>query len=345
MKLMSSHRITLLAALCAGLFSAAHAGTTVTSAPYGAMTATLADDSAGLAFPLIAEDVFTSRISANNGSQLTLETPGLASALSAGGQYYVEIVTGPLEGERFDLKTTSTINSGKVLLDLGNSSNSTSNKLQKNVLAGARAVVRPHVTLAKLGAMFSPALVGHANNAHADGIAVFGDSITEIFYFLRPDGTWRTWPWSPDESARIIPPDTSVVLMLRSGTKQWTHLGGVRTNVFRKKLRPGLQGFATGFPVDLSPVQIGAFADPQAPSSTRWTGSNIPLFADSLSVYDSEDASFKLHYLRGNGTSWYLVGGGSTNLAFTPFIPAQGATVLNRRKADPDYLIIRPFDL
>ena len=341
---MIMHRITLLAALCAGVLSA-QAGTTVTSAPYGAMTANLTDDSAGLAFPLIAKDVFTSLVASNEGSHLEFKTAGLASALVSGEQYYVEIVTGPLEGERFDLKTTPSISSGKAMLDLSNNSNSTSNKLQKNALAGARAVVRPHVTLGKLGAMFSPALVGHVNNLQADGIAVFGDSITEVFYFLRPDGKWSTWPWGPDERNHVIPPDVSVVLMVRSGAKQWTHLGGVRTNVFRKKLRAGLQGFATGFPLDLSPAQVAAFTDPQEPASIRWTGSDIPLLADSFSVYDSANASFKVHYLRGNGTSWYLVGGGNTNLAFTPFLPAQGATVLNRRKADPGYLIIRPFDL
>ncbi len=339
---MTTHRITLLAAFCAAALSA-QAGTTVTSAPYGAMTSSIATNTAGLAFPL-SSDVFASRISANTASTLTFEATGLAAALTTGGKYYVEIVSGPLEGERFDLNTATTISSGIATLDLAAASNSTSNTLVVDVLAQARAVVRPHVTLAKLGAMFSPALVGNAANALADGVRIYGGPMGQTTYYLRTDATWRSSPTSADQSALVIPPDSSVIMVLRSGSKQWSHLGAVRTNVFRKKLKTGIQSFATGFPLDLSAVQIGAFVDPLEAATIRWTGSDTSSLADTLRVHDSASDTYKINYLRADGTSWYLTGG-STDLSATPFLPAQGALLVGRQKADAGYLIIRPFSL
>lgn len=340
---MTTHRITLLAAFCAGVLSA-QAGTTVTSAPYGAMTSSLSTTTAGLAFPLIRSDVFTGRISANTDTTLSFESTGLATALTAGERYYVEIVTGPLEGERFDLNTATTISSGVATLDLAAASNSTSNTLAAGVLAQARAVVRPHVTLGKLGAMFSPALVGNTANALADGVRIYGGPMGQTTYYLRTDGTWRSTPAAADQSNLVIPPDSSVIMVLRSGAKQWSHLGAVRTNAFRKKLKTGVQSFATGFPLDLSAVQIGAFVDPLEAAAIRWTGADAPGQADTLRVYDTATDTYKIHYLRADGTSWYLTGG-STDLSATPFLPAQGALLVSRQKTDPGYLIIRPFSL
>lgn len=340
---MTTHRITLLAAFCASLLSA-HAGTTVTSAPYGAMTSSISTSTAGLAFPLISSDVFSGRIASNSANTLNFEAAGLATALAAGERYYVEIVSGSLEGERYDLNTATTISSGVATLDLSTTSNSTSNTLAVDALAQARAIVRPHVTLGKLSAMFTPALVGDANNTLADGIRIYGGPMGLTTYYLRTDGSWRSTPTSADQSGLVIAPDTSVIMVLRSGSKQWTHLGAVRTNVFRKKLKVGLQSFATGFPLDLSAVQIGAFVDPQEAAAIRWTGSDVVAQADSLRVYDVTTQSYKINYLRADGTSWYSVPG-STNISATPFLPAQGALLVGRMKSDPGYLIVRPFDL
>jgi hypothetical protein len=339
---MITHRLPLLAAFCASLLSA-HAGTTVTSAPYGALASTIDSSSSGLAFPLMT-DVFSGRISANTTTALTFESGDLAAALTAGEPYYVEIVSGPLEGERFDLDTAATISSGSATLNLAANSNSTSNSLSAGVLAQARAVVRPHVTLAKLATMFSPALVGNASNTLADGIRIYGGPAGLTTYFLRPDNAWRTTPTGADQSNLVIPPDISVIPLIRSGAKQWTHVGVVRSNVFRKKLKPGLQGFATGFPVDMSPAQIGAFVDPQESATIRWTGSDIFAKADALRVYDGAINNYHMYYLRADGSSWYL-NGGSTDFSNVKFITPTSGTLVGRMKADAGYLIIRPYDL
>lgn len=339
---MTTPRIALLAALCASALSV-QAGTTVTSAPYGAMTTSLSTNTAGLAFPLIAKDVFAGRIASNTTSTLTFETSGLVAALTAGEKYYVEIVSGPLEGERYDLNTATTISSGVATLDLATTSFSTSNALTVNVLAQARAVIRPHMTLGKLGAMFTPGLVGNASNTLADGVRVIGGVTGQTTYYYRTDGTWRLTATSADMSGLVVAPDTSVVMVLRSGAKQWSHLGVVRTTAFRKKLKVGMQSFASGFPLDLSAVQIGAFTDPLEAESIRWTGSDTAA-GDSFRVHNSANDSYSAYYLRADGTSWFK-SDGATDLSATSFLPGRGAVQLIRVKADAGYLIIRPYSL
>jgi hypothetical protein len=342
---MNLHRITLLAAFVASL-STAYSATTVASAPYGAMSADLPVGTAGAAFPLIAQDVFAGRLASNTAATVTFESGNLGALLTAGDKYYVEIVSGPLEGERFDLNTASTISSANATatLDLAASSHSTSNTLAVDALAQARAVVRPHVTLAKIGAMFTPALVGSADNNLADGVRIYGGPAGIASYYLRSDGSWRTTPAAADQRNMVVPPDVSVILVVRSGPKQWTHLGAVRTNAFRKKLKMGVQAFATGFPIDLSPVQISAFVDPLDDVAVRWTGSDTQSSADTLRVYDPAMQNYKIHYLRADGTSWYE-SGGSTNVASTPFLKTPAMLLVSRVKADPAYLIIRPYSL
>ena len=342
---MTMYRLVSAAAFLASLLPL-QAATTVTSAPYGAMTTTVPVGTAGLSFPLIAGDLFAGRISANSTAAVTFATGNVGASLTAGERYYVEIVTGPLEGERFDLNTAATIASANAsaTLDLSGSSNSTSNTLAVDALATSRAVIRPHVTLGKLTTMFTPALVGSNDNAVADGVRIYGGVFGLTSYYLRPDGSWRTSAASIDQRNMVISPDSSVIMAIRSGEKAWVHLGQVRANVFRKKLKTGLQSFATGFPIDLSPAQIGAFVDPEESATIRWTGSDQVNAADTLRVYDAATGTYKIQYLRADGTSWFA-SGGTTDLSATPFLTAPQMLLVGRTKADPGYLIIRPFSL
>ncbi len=340
--IMSTPRITLMAALCAAVLPA-YAETSVSSAPHGVMSANLPVGATGLSFPLLAS-VFEGRIAANTPAMITFENNGLAASLTAGVEYYLEIIDGPFEGERFDLNTAATRGSGKAKIETGALSHTTLKSLKKDQLIGARAVVRPHLTLGRLGEMFSPTLSGHLLLTLSDTVQIHGEGLGIETYFYRPDGSWRLAHIGPRMDDKVIPPDVSVVVLLRSGAKRWTHLGEVRTNAFRKNLSVGLQSFATGFPMDLSAVQIGAFVDPQTPVAWRWTGSDQAWKADTLSVFDNATALYHSYYLRGNGTSWFPEGG-SIDVSATPFLPAQSAILLERKKSDPGYLIVRPYGL
>jgi len=323
------------------------ATTTAAGSPVGVVVASFATGTHPLAFPLLGQELFVGIVTGNSGVTVSFAS-GLAPAakLLAGGKYYLEVATGSYEGERLDLDVGATLAAAgsAVKVDLSTSSFSTTPGLASDALIGARVVIRPHVTLATLQAMFSPALVGNNSSAAADSVLIYsgGNLYT---YYLRADGvTWRQAGKAVDERSKVIPPDSSLAVQLRSGTKRWTHTGDVRTNVFRVWLTAGSRAFATGFPLDLTPIDIGAFVDPEAASVLRWTGNDTPTLAATLKIYNPATAAFQTYYLRGAGAGWSLVGA-TENLATTPLLGATDMVVLTRIKADPEYLIIRPFDL
>lgn len=329
-----------------GLLPSIASAVTVSSAPFGVVSADAPVGMTGISLPLIADEVFTGRVSSNTDTTITFDavSGGIGSRLTAGDSYYLEIVSGPLEGERFDVDTAATVASANatVTVNLAATSFSTSHTLGANVLAQARAVLRPHQTLGKLAATFSPALVGNNNAALADGVRLMTPNGL-VFYYLRGDGqSWREPGKSADLRSMVIPPDVSLIVQLRSGAKKWTHTGLVRRNAFRKNLIAGLQGFATGFPIDLSPMQVGAFTDTAQPTGARWSGSSDASLADSFKVFNAGLGDFDSYSLGGDGSTWTL-SGGAINYASTAILKAPSMVVLSRTNPDPAYVIITPF--
>jgi hypothetical protein len=104
----------------------------------------------------------------------------------------------------------------------------------------------------------------------------------------------------------------------------------------------GLQSFASGFPQDLSPVQIGALVDPAAPASTRWTGSNVFALADQIHVLLGEPTPWAFYYLRGDGSTWRPLLG-ATDVARSPILGATSLVLVRRVNADGAFRIALPF--
>jgi autotransporter-associated beta strand protein len=334
-----------LAATLPAVPSIVEAQTTVRSSPVGVTSRGVERGLSGLAVPLIVEDLFVGVVASNGAAGLVFPASDgrLGSLLAAGGKYYVEVVTGPLAGERFDVDTDATVaaNDSTLTLTLGAGSFSTLGALTTNVLAGARAVLRSHVTLAHLQRMLTPGLVGRDHLLLADGVEVLENGTTER-YFLRADGvTWTRAGSTDDVRDKVLPPDGSFVVESRYAAQIWRHAGNVRTNAFRKNLVRGIQSFASGFPQDLSPVQIGAFVDPAAPEGTRWTGHNVFAFADQIQVVLGGPKPFELFYLRGNGSTWRTLTD-ATNVASSPILGATSLILLRRVNPDGAFLI-RPL--
>jgi hypothetical protein len=324
------------------------AAETVVSAPVGVLSGALSRGESGLAVPLIAQDVFVGLVQSNTEQALAFpEAAGdLGSRLSADGRYYVEVVTGLLEGERLDVNVAATIAAASptVVLALGTATFSTLPTLGPNALAGARCVLRPHLTLARLKGLVARSLVGHDNFVFADGVRLLEAGVS-TFYYLRADGvTWRRPGSSADHRGKVIPPDTSFLVEVKSRAQSWTQTGKVRINAFRKNLVPGFQSFASGFPVDVSPVQIGAFVSASLPPETRWTGHNVFAFADQIHLLFRPGRPFDFFYLRGDGSTWRSLTS-STNVANEPILGATGMVLLQRIKPNPAFIIQRPFGL
>jgi len=359
--------------LAATLASPAAAQTTVLSTPVGVLTETIQRGSSGLAFPLIGEDLFVGVATENTSGSIAFAASAgdLGSLLAADGRYYVEIVTGPLEGERLDLDTAATVAAAgpALVVDLGADTYSTLATVPDGALAGARCVVRPHVTLAHLPAMFSPALSGDRRHRHwSDSVHLLSPDGLECYYLGGDDASWysedaraggvwarkhRAWCVRKkikrpptDFRDMVIPPDVSIIVSVNGGARTWTHEGLVRTSAFRKNLVRGMQAFASGFPVDLSPVQIGAFVDATQPAGTRWTGSNIFPFADQIEVLFSGRKPLDLYFLRGDGSTWQaLTRSWREDFANQPILGHTDMILIRRRNADSSFVIPVPFEL
>jgi hypothetical protein len=358
--------------LATALAASASAQTTVLSTPVGVITEEINRGSSGLAFPLIGADLFVGVATGNGAGSIGFPAAvgDIGARLAADGRYYVEIVTGPLEGERVDLDTAATIAAAgpSLVVELGSDTTSTLGTLPIDALAGARCVIRPHITLAQLPAMFTPALSGDRRHRHwADSVSLLGSKGFETYYLgednvswyaedERAGGEWgrrhKEWcrrhgqPPRTDFRDLVIPPDVSVVVSVNDCGKVWTHEGVVRTNAFRKNLVRGLQAFASGFPVDFSPAGIGAYVDPSEPAGTRWTGSNIFPFADQIEVLFSGRKPLNLYFLRGDGRTWQaLTRSWREDFANQPILGDTDMILIRRKNPDPAFVIPVPFEL
>jgi hypothetical protein len=273
---------------------------------------------------------------------VTFEGAGLqlGTAIAPGGKVYLEVLSGSLEGERIDINeaATTTSNNGTVTLDLGVSYNTISPTA--NALLGATCAIRSHVTLAKIQALFTPALAGDNNAAKADRIYLF-EGGSWVRYSLRGDKvSWRKTGYTDDQSGTVIPPGAGILVELLSAPKSAVQVGSVRMNAFRYNLGAGYQCFAPPYPVSLSPTQMAAFVDANDPVGVRWTGQNNADLADTISPFSA--GSFIRYNLRSDGTSWRK-SGDQTNYAGSEIVLFNEPTLVKRTNPDAGYVVIRPF--
>src|SRR5262249_60086961 len=103
----------------------------------------------------------------------------------------------------------------------------------------------------------------------------------------------------------------------------------------------GVQTFASGFPVDLSPAQVHAFVDPAAPEATRWNGNNLFPLADQIELRARPGHPLDVFYLRGDGVTWRPLPG-SGDVSGEPLIGATGLVLVRRKNAKPPYVVPVP---
>ena len=327
------------------------AANSATSKPVGIINADVPAGLSGFSFPLIEKDHLSSTIAMNDAANVPgrnlqylvfISSAVPAEGLATGGKYYLEITSGPREGDRFEIDQalTAAAPPGVLVVDLA-ATNTTFSALTKDMLVGAKASIRPHMTLAKIQAMFDPPLVGNNNLSLADSLLVF-NATSAITYYLRGDGaTWRKAGTTTDFSSMVIPPDQGVMLQLRSGAKALTHQGVVRGNAFRINFKPGLQPSATGFPATLGPVEFGAISNPVIPQA-GWIGNNVQSQADGLMVFDQTKGSFTSYYLRSDGITW-RTSGSISDQSGAKILRHDGFFMVKRQNADDQMLIPKPY--
>lgn len=349
---MNLYQSAVLASLLCLALPSLQAQGTATSRVVGVLSTDVPVGLSGVQFPIIPTDALASLVAGHvdagvagkrvhNIVMMSLSTP--ASSFVAGVSYYLEVTSGALEGERLEVDEarTAAATPGVLVIDLDDA-NSTLPNMAPGALVGMKVALRPHMTLARLQARITPALVGNNVAALADSVLAFTTS-SSVTYYLRADGvTWRKAGSTTDYASMIISPDQSIMLQMRSGAKELRQEGIIRGNAFRMNTKAGVQSAATGFPDGISPVQFGATTNPIAPQLTTWVGNNQQSLADGIMVFDPAKGSFVSYYLRADGLTW-RASGSTVDLSSSKFLKPDSIIMIKRRNADDKGLVPRPY--
>ena len=291
-------------------------------------------------FPLLNSDLVKSSASSVSGNAVTLSgESNVGAKLTSGEPYYVEVYSGALKGDRFDVNTAATITAanGTVVLDSASANNTYAVASIASQLNGATVALRKHITIEQVQAMSSAPLVGNNSAAAADQIQFYDNaSSSYIGYFLRGDGvTWRKVGTTATANKTPIPPGTGVFISKQGSAVELTASGSVRQNDFAQPYVPGLQLKAPAFPIDISPSGIGATA------ANSWTGNNSAAAADQIQVYNPTTSAYDGYFLRGDGTTWRKVGTTTTVTSSNIASSGQGYFV-SRNSANSDAILLNP---
>jgi hypothetical protein len=320
------------------------AQTTVTTDPVGFQATTVAVGMSTLANPLVNTDVVRSAASANTVSNITFSgVNNFASLLSAGEPYYVEVVSGALEGERFDVNTAATIASSNSVVTISNSANNTSALIAGSLTNNTTLALRKHVTLEQIAGYFSPALIGNNSANSADQISLYNSSTRALVnYFLRSDGvTWRQVGQTASANKVPVPSGTGFFITKRASPTTYTSVGTVRNNDFAFPMPSGTSFRAPGFPVSYTPAttnnpSLGGF------STNGWTGNNSANSADQLQVWNRANRSWTTYFLRADGVTWRQVGQ-TTSVSAQELFAANNGFMVLKRANELDYILVNPI--
>lgn len=239
----------------------------------------------------------------------------------AGTPCYLEVRDGAHAGHRYDILSAS---NGNIAVDLASSSSTLKTLLPE--LAGARVVVRPHVTL---GQVFPKSqLQGSLGSQQADQVLFF-DKTEWQTHWLELSAKRHEWRPVGDtvgasSDLKIIPPGTGVMVKIAAQAVNYTLTGHVRTSSFVRPLDQTHNLLALPWPVDSTPQQLHYLA------TEGFTAGTTQSAADQLQIWAGDQtpgaSNYTIYWLRQNGTTGAWVPKDDSSLADvsgTLMIPAQ----------------------
>jgi len=338
---LSRHCVILAAALSLGGFASSLSAQSVSTAPVGAVTKQVVVGLNSVALTLLNPDLATANATANTATTITLSgVTDVGALLTAGMPYYIEAVNGALEGERFDIDTTTTKATSGSIVTLAVSANNTF-ALAANNAVGSQFTIRKHITLAQIQSLCSPALVGATASGSADQIWLLNSSGTDFNkYFLRTDGAWRATVGSTADvrNSIIVPPGTGFLISKRTAATTLTLTGGVRVNDFSMPMAAGLSFRAPAYPLSYSPAALGGTV------ANQWTGATGSANADQLWVLNSAGTDFVKYFMR-TDNAWRLTVGSTADQKNNLLFAYDSGFVVSRKVADANYILVSPIAL
>jgi hypothetical protein len=275
--------------------------------------------------------------SAGTASYVPLMTAGLA--------YYVEVVEGDHEGQRWEVdEAASTATS--VAIDLASPLN-TLPTLPLS-LADDRIVLRAHWTYDEL---FSKSIFrGAANPLTADRVLRYDTaSGAFVIYWLIDNGVVKKWLLTGDaalndQGTRIVDVAEGLYIHPRTSGVNVLYTGLVRSNDMARPVAAGGTLIGGGWPMDQSP-QSRVMTIPNG-----FTGNRNPIQADKVLFWAGDTTVGKLGYeshflLNNTGRQWWTpVGNASlTNEDTLPIFKLMRASLLQSVNGKADYLLPLPW--
>ena len=338
--ILNMKTITATLAILVTAVMAGNAQTTANSGIVGYQTITVPVGLSTAGFPLLNPDVLKVSTTTLTGAALALEgQTNVGAHLSSVEPYYIEVYSGTLKGDRFDVDVAATIAAanGNVVLNSASLNNTLLFSSVGSNLNGATVALRKHITIEQVQGMASSALVGNNTAGSADQIQ-FYDNATAGYaaYYLRLDGTtWRKVGTTTTANKTPIPSGVGVFISKKTGAATLTAVGNVRLNDFSVPYKVGLQLAAPGVPVNVTPASLGSTV------ANGWTGNNTAGSADQIQVYNPNISGYDSYYLRADGTTWRKVG--TTTTATTTDVATSGqAFFVSRKTADSSNVLLNP---
>ena len=306
-------------------------GTTSYSDIVGYQTTTLPVGLSSVAVPLLNPDIIKTSATSLASNALTLSgQSNIGGQLAADEPYYVEVYSGALKGDRFEVNTAATIAAanGAVTLSPASGNNTYPVASIANQLDGATVALRKHVTVAQVEGMFSAAVVANNNPLLADQISLFSSG-SFTAYSRRTDGSWRKSGDTTNYAKLAVPPGTAILINRRNSSTSLVASGNVRQNDFARPMATGLQFFGPNVPMDKSFADFGVSAN-----TNGWVGNNNPLLADQVYVFSG--GSFVAYSLRSD--SQIRKSGDTTNYSTNALLSADKGFLVKRANANNDLL-------
>lgn len=281
--------------------------------------------------PFLRETAFTGTVSAVNGQGLAFATSAgsvdLASVLSPGVAYYLEVTAGANEGQRFDVAaasgTTVTL-ANDTTLDSLTAPFNTRTGAPPNSLVGASVVLRRHWTLAEV---FPPAgFVASDSQSTADEVQFFAGGAWTIYWLYNGNAPTR-WVDAADagmanQGTAVIPPGQGMFFNNRTAASTVLAYGEVRANDFIRPLGVAYNLVGGGYPVDQSATGTNGRALTLA---AGLFGSRDFATADSFFVWSADSTVGATGYV-----TYYLLNGAPVSPSLIRWVKVGDAAATSR---------------
>lgn len=293
--------------------------------------------SRSFAMPLLRQEVYRGRVTGVSTGILGIDglinsAENLRSALLIGESYYVEVMEGSLEGQRWEVDESSCTADG-IALDL-NSSRNTQVKLPQ--LTGIIVAVRPHQTVGSV--IRTDRLLSATRFAEADRVQFWDRGLrryVEYWLSLRASNI-RRWVLAgdlnfADAGMRVLHPDEGLFIKLGSVSASLPLVGLCRDSDLVVELAQGTNFVGTGWIEPTTPEQMGML------SKRVFCASSSSQQADRIRIWNNQSRLSSIlagYYLRASSKAHEWVRESEADL-----IGQNQASLLNAFEA---FFIIHP---